>query len=176
MAARSAANTLRRSITFLLALAGSFVCPHAADASAGAARWRQSEFLVSFWVNGGGQSYFNSSAPNASGLWSQAAALNMTATQQWFEPPSSWGRQVALAQSVGMKTILRACGATFADGASHSYLGCASVAPDPLPPQSDNVLGFWLSDEPSAPAFSQLANVSAEVARRHPGKMRFINL
>jgi hypothetical protein len=28
-------------------------------------RWRQSEFLISFWVNGGGQQRFNSSLPDA---------------------------------------------------------------------------------------------------------------
>ena len=140
------------------------------------ARWRQSEFLISFWVNGGGQEYFNSSAPHADMLWAQSAAMNFTATQQWFEPPSSWPQQIDLARRNKMKAMLRACGATFAGGAARQYIGCERVAPNALPSSNDEVLGFWLSDEPSAPAFKHLANVSAEVARRFPGKLRFINL
>ena len=41
---------------------------------------------------------------------------------------------------------------------------------------SPALLGYFLGDEPSAVDFPADANMTAEVAARHPGKLRFINL
>jgi hypothetical protein len=147
----------------------------AATATATAGRWHQSSFLISFWVNGGGYSVFNSSMLDASEQWARAAGLNFTATQQWFEPPTTWGRQLELAKSSGMQVMLRACDDDPGNGGSTFGTQCARVSGRPLP-LDDEVMGYWLSDEPNAGDYSFLANLSAEVSRRAPGKLRFINL
>ena len=140
-----------------------------------AGRWRQASFLISFWVNGGGYPVFNSSMPDASEQWARAASLNFTSTQQWFEPPATWGRQLELARGSGMQAMLRACDDDPGDGGSLFGTQCAGISAKPLPLDAA-VLGYWLSDEPSAGDYSFLANLSAEVSRRAPGKLRFINL
>jgi hypothetical protein len=139
--------------------------------SSSARRWQQMEFMVSFWVNGGGQAIFNSSTPDSARQWSRAASLNMTATQQWFEPPSSWTKQVELAKNSGMQTMLRGCDYSNVEDTLCKKLADASFFHD-----DDSIIGYWLGDEPSAADYPSLANLSAEVALHAPGKLRFINL